>query len=73
MRFEVLEGSLELDGVSHTIYGVVCIDDFDVCHTFSDLTDNREAIKNFVDKLNALCPEISQLEYLIEDFCAVPI
>ncbi len=69
MRFEILEGSCELDGVSHTAYGVVCSDELSFRHTFSDLSDNYEDVQKFVDNLNTLKPEFSQLEYLIEDFC----
>ena len=72
MRFEVLKSSLELDGVNHTVYGFVCIDKSNNCHTFSDLSDNLQAVKNFVNILNRLNPEFSQLEYFIEDFCFSP-
>lgn len=72
MRFEVLKSSLELDGVSHTVYGFVCIDKSNNCHTFSDLSDNPQAVNNFVKNLNALNPDFSQLKYLIEDFCIAP-
>lgn len=72
MRFEVLKSSLELQGVSHTVYGIVCIDKFNVCHTFSDLSDNLQDVKRFVKNLNTLNPDFSQLEYLIEDFCISP-
>lgn len=72
MRFEVLKSSLELQGIRHTVYGIVCIDNFNVCHTFSDLSDNLKAVKSFVKNLNTLNPDFSQLEYLIEDFCISP-
>lgn len=72
MRFEVLKSSLELQGIRHTVYGIVCIDKFNVCHTFSDLSDNLQAVKCFVKNLNTLNPDFSQLEYLIEDFCVSP-
>lgn len=69
MKFEVLESSCELDGVGHIAFGIVCIDDSDVRHTFADLSDNFENVQGFVNQLNLMSPELSQLEYLIEDFC----
>lgn len=73
MRFEVFEVSCELDGVGYTAYGIVCTDEFGVHHTFTDLSDNFENIQSFVNKLNLMSPEFSQLEYLIEDFCTFPV
>lgn len=73
MRFEVLEGSCELDGVSHRVYGIVCTDEFGARHTFSDLSDDFIKVQVFVNKLNLMNPEFSQLEYLIEDFCAFSV
>lgn len=73
MRFEVLQSSCGLDGVSRTAYGIVCTDEFGVRHTFPDLSDKSKEVQGFVDKLNIMSPELSQLEYLIEDFCAFPV
>lgn len=73
MRFEVLESSSELDGVSYTAFGIVCTDEFGVHHTFPDLSDNFEKVQGFVNNLKLISPEFSQLEYLIEDFCAFPV
>lgn len=73
MRFEVLESSCELDGVSRMAYGIVCTDEFGVRQTFPDLSDNFKEVQCFVNKLNLMSPEFSQIEYLIEDFCAFPV
>ncbi len=68
MRFEVLKNCLEFDGISHTVYGIECIDEENIRHTFAELTHKLEAAQGFVNDLNELQPDFSQLEYIIEDF-----
>lgn len=69
MRFGVVEEVVELNGVQHTGYGICYTDEKSVCHKIPDITTDVEAINRFVQALNELTPDISQLEYLIEDFC----
>ncbi len=68
MRFEVVEKVVAVNDTGHQIYGIACIDEAKVCHTFSELTHKLEAANAFAKDLNELQPDFSQLEYIIEDF-----
>lgn len=69
MRFEILKEHLVCDSVSYSAFGIVCIEESNLIHTFSDITYDFDAVKSFADTLNTLKPDFSQLEYIIEDFC----
>lgn len=69
MKFGVVEEVVELNSVQHTGYGICYTDEKSVFHKIPDITTDIEAINHFVQTLNELMPDLSQLEYLIEDFC----
>lgn len=69
MRFEVIEETIVIDNICNRVYGISYIDKNNKRYTFPDLTDNFESVEVFINNLNLLKPDFSQLEYLIEDFC----
>ncbi len=70
MKYQIIECSVELDGINYTSYGIGYVSAGTLLFVIKDLTLNRARVEKFVSLCNDLQLDPIHIDDAVEDFLA---